>query len=100
MFGDPHGMFYMGISADDAENYEYGSGRSCSHFKSDRDYYHKPIKFTKLMNETEKSYLIDYEGLNLWIPKKICRYEDFDKCTMKVHRHILSQIIYKAVDVE
>jgi hypothetical protein len=98
MFGDPHGMFYMGVSADDAENYEYGGDRSCSPFEGDKDYYHIQIRFTKIVNETDKSYLIEYDGENIWVPKKICRYEDFDKCIMKVHRHIFSQIIYKSVE--
>ena len=98
MFGDPMGMFYSGITHDAGMDYEDMYSREGSNFSKDSNYYHTKINFEEIERETEKSYLVKYDGESLWIPKKICRELDTDSNTMLVHKHIFSQILYKAVD--
>lgn len=39
------------------------------------------VEVTKLVKETEKAWLFDCEGDEIWLPKSLCRYKPEDPVT-------------------
>ncbi len=60
---------------------------------SDPLYYHRKIKFEKIVSKTDKSYLFSIEGLgDVWVPKKICRHMSMSESSVYIHSGTFTSI--------
>lgn len=64
-------------------------------FISDPLKYHSEINYC-LEAETEKAYLIHYDGMEVWVPKSICR--EIEDTSMYVHTDIFKKCIEGAIE--
>jgi hypothetical protein len=60
-------------------------------FRPDPLYYHANLAFKAIKKQTEKSYLVVLDKMELWIPKKICK--EVKQNSMYVHTETLRKII-------
>lgn len=78
----------------DEDNYP---SRSRSVFVPDSLYYHTKIEYSKIIKETDSYYILEYNKLNVLVPKKICRCHNPDKLTIYVHKNIWNSCYSKSV---
>ena len=64
-----------------------------SGYSYNRNFYHTEIDFN-LKHETNKAYLITFNEVDFWIPKKICR-ESKVKGKILVHTSTFNKILGK-----
>jgi hypothetical protein len=88
--------FHEDQAYNDYARYEEGEHgtRLETKFKVDRLYYHMLVTYKDILQETEKSVLLDLmNDVKLWVPKKICREWNYDRKTVQVHCSTLRKII-------
>jgi hypothetical protein len=64
--------------------------------KTNHLFYHLLVRFDSIVCESDKSYRLSKSGVRFWVPKSICRSENFIDNNMYIHKKTLEKILARS----